>query len=306
MKWAILRWFPGKNSPPQKQEGEAKAKSIAKAYEARLGKTKLRHLISHGFRNSKDNHDKDGGKKNCFSGGDNDRREVPKVDDPTSPTDDIKPPQSVDPALRHNLSRSGSRRDGTPIMFSYSISRRKPPPVEKTIECTLEELCHGCVKKNMISREVLAESGLMVEEEELLRIKVKPGWKQGTKITFEGKGDARPGMLPSDVIFLIVEKEHSLFKREGNDLVLEERVPLVKALAGCNLSIPLLGGEKKRCLIGEIIYPGYEKIIEGQGMPISSENGKRGDLRVKFKVDFPTQLREDQRSDMFSLLQDVF
>lgn len=146
----------------------------------------------------------------------------------------------------------------------------------------------------------------MVEEQELLRIKVKPGWKQGTKITFEGKGDARPGMLPSDVIFSIAEKEHSLFKREGNDdLILEKRISLVKALVGCTLSIPVLGGEKMKCSIDEIVYPGYEKIIQGQGMPIPNENGKRGDLRVKFQVDFPTQLREDQRSDMFSLLQDV-
>lgn len=146
---------------------------------------------------------------------------------------------------------------------------------------------------------------LMVEEQELLCIKVKPGWRKGTKITFEGIGDERPGMLPADVIFSIVEEEHPLFKREGNDLVLSLGVSLVDALTGCLLSIPLLGGENMNCWIDDIIYPGYEKIIAGQGMPIPHENGKRGDLRIRFQVEFPTKLSEKQRSDLFSLLQDA-
>lgn len=147
---------------------------------------------------------------------------------------------------------------------------------------------------------------LMVEEQELLRIKVKPGWKKGTKITFEGIGDERPGMLPADVIFSIVEQEHPLFKREGNnDLVLALGISLVDALTGCLLSIPLLGGENMNIWINDIIYPGYEKVIAGQGMPIPNEDGKRGNLRIRFRVEFPTKLSEDQRSDLFSLLQDA-
>lgn len=60
------------------------------------------------------------------------------------------------------LSRSTSTRDGNPIRFSYSAVRRKPPPVEKTLECTLEDLCHGCVKKIMLTRDVLADTGWVV------------------------------------------------------------------------------------------------------------------------------------------------
>jgi DnaJ-class molecular chaperone len=36
--------------------------------------------------------------------------------------------------------------------------------------------------------------------------------------------------------------------------------------------------------------PGYQKIITDQGMPISTEPGKRGNLRIKFFVEFPTHL----------------
>lgn len=58
-----------------------------------------------------------------------------------------------------SLSRSTSTRDGNPIRFSYSAVRKKPPPMEKPLECTLEDLCHGCVKKITLTRDVLADTG---------------------------------------------------------------------------------------------------------------------------------------------------
>lgn len=206
---------------------------------------------------------------------------------------------------KDRFSRSSSTRSGNPIMFSYSAAPRKPPPIEKKLECTLEDLCFGCVKKILISREVLSDNGVMVQEQELLRIKVKPGWKEGTRITFEGVGDEQPGSLPADVIFSISEKRHEMFRRRGNDLVLKLEIPLVKALSGCSLSIPLLGGEKMICSFNDIIYPGYEKIIQDQGMPIAKDHGKRGDLKVIFHVSFPTNLSNEQRSTLSDIVRET-
>ncbi|KAL5993164.1 hypothetical protein ACLOJK_014086 [Asimina triloba] len=202
--------------------------------------------------------------------------------------------------------RNPSNRDGKPIFFSQSVTRKQPPPTQRELECTLEELCFGTVKKVVYTREVLDSNGMMVEEQKKLRIRVKPGWKKGTKVTFEGIGDERPGFLPADIIFTISEKHHYLFKRHGNDLTLVVEIPLVKALTGCKISIPLLGGSRMRCLIDEIIYPGYEMFIEGQGMPILEEDGKRGNLQIKFYLIFPTHLTNDQRSSIRILLQDVY
>lgn len=192
-----------------------------------------------------------------------------------------------------------------PIIYSQSrAARRKPPPIEKRLECTLEELCHGCGKKIKITRDAISDSGMIVQEEEILKIKIKPGWKKGTKITFEGKGDERPGTLPADIIFIIDEKRHPIFKREGDDLELGVEVPLVQALTGCTITVPLLGGEKMTLSFEDIIFPGYEKIIPGQGMPISKEGGRRGDLRLKFLVSFPSELSNEQLSDVVSILND--
>lgn len=80
-------------------------------------------------------------------------------------------------------------------------------------------------------------------------------------------------------------------------------IPLLKALTGCTISVPLLGGEHMNLTLDEIIYPGYQKIITDQGMPISTEPEKRGNLRITFLVEFPTHLADNQRSDVFGILQ---
>ncbi|KAJ1388131.1 HSP40/DnaJ peptide-binding [Sesbania bispinosa] len=203
----------------------------------------------------------------------------------------------------HLQSRNASRRISTPIMYSNSSGMLKPPPIERKLECTLEELCYGCKKKVKITRDVLTDTGGIVQEEELLTIKVQPGWKRGTKITFEGKGNERPGAYREDIIFIISEKRHQLFRREGDDLELGVEIPLLKALTGCKILVPLLGGEQMHLTVDDIICPGYEKMIPGQGMPISGQGGKRGNLRITFLVEFPKQLTDNQRSEVVGILQ---
>ncbi|CDO97560.1 unnamed protein product [Coffea canephora] len=218
-------------------------------------------------------------------------------------TDTPSTPTTPEPPLV-SLSKITSKRATNPIIYSQTTARRKAQPIQKKLECTLEELCHGCVKKVKITRDVISNAGIIVQEEEILRIKVKPGWKKGTKITFEGKGDERPGMHPADIIFIIDEKRHPLFKREGDDLELGVEIPLVQALTGCTISVPLLGGDQMDLSIGDIIFPGYEKIIPDQGMPISKQHGRRGDLRLRFLVEFPTDLSKQQRSAVVRILED--
>ncbi|GMJ05613.1 hypothetical protein HRI_004230500 [Hibiscus trionum] len=201
-----------------------------------------------------------------------------------------------------NLSRSTSRRSTTPLVFSQSIARRKPQPIEKTLECTLEELCFSAVKKINIVKDVISEEGIIVSQEDTLTINIKPGWTNGTKVTFEGKGDEKPGYLPADIVFSIQEQRHHLFKRTGDDLEIVVEIPLVKALTGCHLAVPLLGGETMSIYVSDIIYPGYEKVIQGQGMP-NAKGGDRGDLRITFHIKFPTSLTDEQRSEACSILE---
>ena len=76
----------------------------------------------------------------------------------------------------------------------------------------------GVTKRMKISRRVVANDGTARKEEKVLTINVKPGWKSGTKITFQREGDQAPNKIPADIVFIIRDKPHPHFKREGSDL----------------------------------------------------------------------------------------
>jgi len=136
----------------------------------------------------------------------------------------------------------------------------------------------------------------------VVQIDVKPGWKGGTKITFNGKGDVRPGRLPADVVFTITEKNHATFVRSGNDLVCTHRVPLRDALCGTTVEVVTLDGRVLRVPVTEIITPHQEKAVAGEGMPINKSPGTRGNLRIKFEVLFPSQLNATQKQALRDVL----
>lgn len=80
---------------------------------------------------------------------------------PTSPTDDFVIKSSRETGHIHAVSLSSnlSRRSTTPIIFSQTTVRRKPPEVQKKLHCTLEELCFGTVKKIKVTRDVIKHPG---------------------------------------------------------------------------------------------------------------------------------------------------
>lgn len=100
------------------------------------------------------------------------------------------------------------------------------PPVEHDLYVTLEEINTGCVKKMKIARRILQADGTPKKEDKYVSISVKPGWKSGTKVTFQKEGDQAKGKIPSDIVFIIRDKPHPLFRREGSDLRYTARLTL--------------------------------------------------------------------------------
>jgi DnaJ homolog subfamily B member 4 len=46
----------------------------------------------------------------------------------------------------------------------------------------------------------------------------------------------------------------------------------------------------------------FSLVCRGLGMPISKEQGKFGDLKVKFDIAFPTQLSDEQKQKLRTIL----
>ncbi|KAI3744914.1 hypothetical protein L1987_58012 [Smallanthus sonchifolius] len=179
---------------------------------------------------------------------------------------------------------------------------RKAAPIERNLPCTLEELYKGTTKKMKISRDIADISGKTITVEEILNINIKPGWKKGTKITFPEKGNEQPNTIPADLVFVIDEKPHSTFTRDGNDLVVTRRISLAEALTGYTVHLTTLDGRNLTIPINNVIHPDYEEVVPKEGMPISKDPTKKGNLRIKFNVRFPTRLTPTQKSRIKELL----
>ncbi|GLJ45300.1 hypothetical protein SUGI_0953390 [Cryptomeria japonica] len=185
---------------------------------------------------------------------------------------------------------------GTSFNEGAQAAPRKAPPVENKLPCTLEELYNGSTRKMKISRNIADASGKTLPVEEILTIEVKPGWKKGTKITFPEKGNEQPNVLPADLVFVIDEKPHDVYKRDGNDLIMTQKITLAEALAGYTVNLVTLDGRNLSIPITDVISPGYEKVVPREGMPITKDHGKRGNLRIKFDIKFPSRLTSEQKA----------
>jgi DnaJ family protein A protein 1 len=51
-----------------------------------------------------------------------------------------------------------------------------------------------------------------VRDRKILEVHVDKGMVDGQKITFGGEGDQEPGLEPGDIIIVLDEKEHDVYK----------------------------------------------------------------------------------------------
>jgi len=51
-----------------------------------------------------------------------------------------------------------------------------------------------------------------IRDRKILEVHVDKGMVDGQKITFGGEGDQEPGLEPGDIIIVLDEKEHDVYK----------------------------------------------------------------------------------------------
>merc|ERR1711956_177959 len=163
-----------------------------------------------------------------------------------------------------NFGHSAARTPFRSHSFNVGPRKEKPqdPPIEHDLYVSLEDISRGVTKRMKITRRVVANDGTVRKEDKVLAINVKPGWKSGTKITFQREGDQAPNKIPADIVFIIRDKPHPHFKREGPDLRHTCKITLREALCGVMVDIPTLTGEKIPInLANEVIKPTTVKKI---------------------------------------------
>ncbi|KAI5119108.1 hypothetical protein M0805_007856 [Coniferiporia weirii] len=180
---------------------------------------------------------------------------------------------------------------------------REPSEITRPLKVSLEELYSGTTKHLKVGRRLLSGG----TEDKLLEIQVLPGWKSGTKIRFPRAGNETPRGDAQDLVFVVEERPHPRFAREGAELVLKQQIPLVDALtnAGGTRTVEHLDGRKINVsLPGGVIKPGGESRVLGEGMPIRKEGSvhRKGDLVVRWEVSFPDRLTLSQKEGVRKVL----
>jgi len=140
-----------------------------------------------------------------------------------------------------------------------------------------EDKCDNCKGKKV------------TKDKKILEVHIERGMREGQKITFSGESDQAPGVEPGDIIFVLKQKEHPHFKRQGADLFIEHKVTLMDALGGTSFTINHLDDRILVCKTeeGDIIKPGDVRMIPKEGMPIHKRPYEKGNLYVKFEIVFP-------------------
>ncbi|KAI1377264.1 DnaJ-domain-containing protein [Hypoxylon crocopeplum] len=199
--------------------------------------------------------------------------------------------------MRNNFASGGDP-------FSSSGAREATPDVttvERALPLSLEELFTGVTKKMKIKRKTFDETGKRTTTDQVLEVPIKPGLKKGSKIKFKGVGDQEEGGK-QDLHFIVEEKPHPLYARDGDDLIHTIDLDLKEALTGWRRTVTTIDGKQLNVEKGGPTGPGSSDSYPGLGMPISKKPGERGNFKIKYNVKFPTSLTLKQKQQLKEIL----
>jgi molecular chaperone DnaJ len=126
-----------------------------------------------------------------------------------------------------------------------------------------------------------------------LEVQVPAGVDNGTAIRLSGEGEAGDAGAPRGDLYCVVSvREHSLFQRDGVNLVCQVPITICQAVLGAEIEVPTLEGPNKQVLRAGI-QSGDVLRIGGKGMP-SLRGGRRGDLLAQLIVETPRHLNQRQ------------
>ena len=145
--------------------------------------------------------------------------------------------------------------------------------------------CGGSGKNRTVCPVCHGEGRL--ERSESLKVRIKPGTRDGQRIRLPGRGNAGTlGAAAGDLYIIVRAGEHPVFKREGDDIHLTVPVTLSEAALGAKVEVPTIDG---RALLR--IPPGTQcgqKLrLREKGVPSAVTEGQRGDEIVEIQAVTP-------------------
>ena len=137
-------------------------------------------------------------------------------------------------------------------------------------------------------------------------VRIPAGAKDGMKIRVPGRGSAgRMGGPAGDLYVVTRVQEHPVFKRRGDDFLVEVPVSFVEAALGAEIEVPQPGGGTVRLRLPAGTQEGKQFRVRGVGAPKArARGGERGDLIVRVSLVVPKKLKRREREILEALAEE--
>ena len=213
--------------------------------------------------------------------------------------------------MMNGINKPESEPDAEPDSESSSDSEdtiyQKTKDICFDLNVDLEDFYTGKKKKLNVKRKRIVDiNGVqtVIEEKKKLVIPIERGMKDEQQIRFEGEADQIPGYTPGDIVITLIENEHPVFQRDGDNLIIIRNINLYE-IYDLTFEIKHLDGRvlqiKKEESDALHLNESLRKITS-QGMPVYRGNSEYGDLFIRFNIVIPKSVDKNK----LLLLKDVF
>lgn len=176
--------------------------------------------------------------------------------------------------------------------FRHHVQRNKT--ISLVVDLTLEDVLRG----KDLDAEVIIPNG----RKKIININIPAGIEEGQQIRYQGMGDnSIPNIPAGDLIVNVRVIPHRIYRREGDNIVVEKTVSAWEAMIGSKIDIETLDNKRLEINIPAGSQPDTILSCRGEGLP-NMRNRQRGHLLVKIKIQIP-KIVENEKIDLIEKLK---
>ena len=162
------------------------------------------------------------------------------------------------------------------------------------VDLTLEDVLQG---KNLD-----AEISIPGGRKKIINIVIPSGIEEGQQIRYQGMGgNSISNIPPGDLIVNVRVMPHNVFRREGDNLIIEKFISVWDAMLGAKIDISTLDKKSLEIAVPAGSQPETVLSCRNEGLP-NMRSKLRGNLLVKIKVRIP-KLTSIKQKDLVEQLK---
>ena len=194
---------------------------------------------------------------------------------------------------------TGAKPGTSPVKCSVCNGTGQVTAVQNTILGQMQtrrtcSACHGTGEVIKEPCETCKGKGT-VRKQPKIKVKIPAGIADNQTVVLRGDGEpGEKGGTKGDLYITVKIKRHSIFSRNGNNVMCEVPITITQATLGADLEIPMVDGSKEIFRIPDGTQTGTKFTIKNKGFkPINSSNV--GDFVFTVTVQTPKRLSKEQR-----------